>query len=208
MAVNHSLWTSLILILFLNIKQSSLFSDSITYTPIPSNPRIFYENLGKAHITSNTWSLVTYRNLTNYQLHFFQLRERFHKLETICSKYQKLYHHDYTDLLYILHYHLFDEQKNMRTLENLVGMQNSHRSKSSLFSSGSELLKQVFGTPSEDDAKFYENSINKCFNNQRKITEFMRQNIQISYHSVELINNTIQTTQSQEKTFQNQLHYL
>ncbi len=52
---------------------------------IKHNPGLFFENLGQTRLTTNTWTLLTHRNLTVYDTILQELFVRNKEIEDLCK---------------------------------------------------------------------------------------------------------------------------
>lgn len=87
----------------------------------------------------------------------------------------------------------YSVNSNYNSLSHLINNNTSSRlRRSAWFGIGGPILKQLFGSLDEDDAKAFTDAINAVQDDQRHLASLMKQNIHIISSTISSFNNTIQ----------------
>lgn len=166
-------------------------------TPIKSSSGLFYKHLGKAQLTTNKFTLLTYYNLTLLSDQINSSYMFYYKSLAICNK------------LYTSHidFHCQNQLKYIRTKIDSIQANYaiiSHqlaiiRQKRGLINGVGDGLKWLFGVPDADDAQFYTDSINSLMSNQKQTETLIQQQIKIISSTISNFNTSMQILNKNNK---------
>jgi Baculovirus F protein len=125
--------------------------NSYTITKLNTETAI-YENLGSLKQISSEWRILTHVNITDLYRETKTIKSCVLDYEALCKN--KLWENQFCKInLEILKSKLVEIQKMNEYLQ--LSLTDKQRSKRSLFNAVGELSKTLFGTLTEDDAKFF-----------------------------------------------------
>ncbi|KAM3956405.1 uncharacterized protein ACR2FA_009626 [Aphomia sociella] len=180
-------------------------------TPIINSSGLYFDAIGTLTYYNSFWNVITYTDFSYIAPHLENIRNVLNTPWTTChtftsSKLQT----DCSNILNPLESLLNNVNKNYKSLGHLTG---NKRTKRSWFGIGGPILKQLFGSLDEDDAKIFSNAINAVQDDQRQIASLMKDNIHVVYSTISTsfefeFNNTIQKLNNNEQTLNSNMEKL
>lgn len=173
------------------------FSLSYHIKPIDSSSGLIYTHLGKAKVSNQKYTLLTFVNLTHINNKIDKTYLLYHKSLAICNKLptNKFNFHCQNQLAYI--------NTKLKAIKNdftIISHQLVvRREKRGLINGIGDGLKFLFGVPDSEDAQFYTDSINSLINNQKQTATLMQQQVRIISSTITNFNNSLQTLNQNTK---------
>lgn len=127
----------------------------------------------------------------------------------ICNKYPSFEMHiDCANVLSPLESLYVNVYNNYLSLSHLTSGSNQKRKRSAWFGVGGTILKQLFGSLDDDDAKVFSDAIDSVQDDQRQLASLMKDNIHIIASTISTFNNTILKLNANEITLNNNMDKL
>ncbi|XP_025832059.1 uncharacterized protein LOC112904948 [Agrilus planipennis] len=174
------------------------FSQSYTITAINSSSGIFYNHLGKAKVTNQKFTLLTFVNVSHIDNHIQTINMLYYKSLGICNKLTSKHidFHCQNQLQYIN-----TKLKFIKNDYNIIAHQViGNRKKRGLVDGIGDAFKWLFGTPDAEDAQFYTDSIKSLIGNQKQTELLMQQQVRIVQSTISNFNNSLQILNQNTKT--------
>lgn len=179
--------TLLTLLLFLIIH----FSMSYHIKPINSSSGLLYVHLGKAKLSNQKFTLLTFVNLTHIEKRIDSTYLVYYKSLAVCNK---LSTNEYTinckNQLSYINTKLTNIQNDYAIISHQL---NNYRTKRGILNGIGDGFKFLFGIPDAEDAQFYTDSINSLINNQRQTSTLMQQQVRIISSTIRNFNDSLRT---------------
>lgn len=183
-----------ILLTLLPLTNGILFYNN---TLLHNSSGIFYNHLGISQISTTKLTLLSYINITQLQksrdiaMNYFSKSSRLCNLALEGSSKQNhvSFHCELT--LKIISDQLKQINEKDEVLSHISGKIPETRRKRGLINGVSYALHWLFGTPDADDAKYYSNSINSLFNNNKQTQTLLKSQIQIISSTIRNFNESV-----------------
>lgn len=160
-------------------------------TEIPSASGLLYHNLGKTQLTSQSFTLLTYFNLTFIKQQIETTNSFYLKSLAICQTSEKQYNQLFCrNQLRYISTKLERIEESYRIISHQLNI-DFKRHKRGLIDGIGTGLKWLFGIPNAEDAHFYSDSINALINNQKQTETLMQQQITIMSSTISNFNNSL-----------------
>lgn len=172
-------------------------NEPVRITKYTHNPGIHYENLGHVNFYNDEWNLVTYIDLSRYDLSVDQLDFHYELIKKLCEKPSISKYHVGAchRLVRSVNHTLIRIKADKDVVKQLVGRKGDYdnyvRSKRGLFNIIGEGAKMLFGMMDEDDARYYNDQIEKSKKNEAVLLQLVKQQTSIVKSTVHVVNSTI-----------------
>lgn len=177
-------------------------------------PGIHYENIGELRIYNDQWNLITYLNLDNLDSKLDQIINYCTSLDHYCNNIN-LKNQNLTfckNDLNILDKMVTKLGSQKNVIQQLTDKEDEYHhtkfQKRSLFDGIGKVAKILFGTLDSDDAKYYENQIQKFNENEDHLLIMLKEQSHITKTTISNFNKTITSLHVNEKLLINNMKIL
>lgn len=168
-------------------------------TPIVDSPGLYFDNLGTLRFHNSYWNIITFTDFSYLQPHIENIKNIVGTIKETCNNYKSSkIQTDCSNILNPLESLLVNVQNNFVSLSHLTNDKTRFK-RSSWFGFGGPILKQLFGSLDEDDAKMFSDAINAVQDDQRHLASLMRDNIHVISSTITTFNNTIKKLNDNEQ---------
>lgn len=170
------------------------------YMPIIQSPGLYYEKVGTLNLYNDNWKLITYLNLQNYRDEFKLILLFTHDIQRLCLLTKNRLGM-ITSECDSFNKTVTDSIQNIRFQDDLIldmlGIDtHSVREKRALINAIGTISKTLFGTLDADDAKYYDDQIEKLKLDQNHLSKLLKRQTSILQNTVHLLNSTINSKAS------------
>ncbi|KAJ0175262.1 hypothetical protein K1T71_009403 [Dendrolimus kikuchii] len=142
--------------------------------------------------------MVTFTDFSYIQPHIENIKNIINTVKTTCNSYKSSkIQTDCSNTLNPLETLLVNVENNFIAVSHLTNKNRIKRS--SWFGFGGLILKQLFGSLDEDDAKTFSDAINAVQDDQRHLSSLMKDNIHVISSAIDTFNNTIRRLNDNEQ---------
>lgn len=179
-------------------------------TPIVNSPGLFYDPIGNLKYYHDYWKIVTFSDLSYIKPHIDTLQKVLENSKQICNAHRSTkVKTDCYNVLNPLESLFSNVQNKYMSLSHITDNENSHKVKrSAWFGIGGPILKQLFGSLDEDDAKAFTDAINAVQDDQRHLASISKENIHIMSSTIASFNSTISKLNANENVLNKNIQNL
>lgn len=179
-------------------------------TPIVNSPGLFYDPIGNLKYYHDYWKIVTFSDLSYIKPHIDTLQKVLENSKQICNAHRSTkVKTDCYNVLNPLESLFSNVQNKYMSLSHITDNENSHKVKrSAWFGFGGPILKQLFGSLDEDDAKAFTDAINAVQDDQRHLASISKENIHIMSSTIASFNSTISKLNANENVLNKNIQNL
>lgn len=161
--------------------------------PVVNSPGLYFDPLGTLRYYNSYWNVLTFTDISYFKPHLETIYRILDNSKRICNSYPDI-RIDCSNVLSPLEILYHNTNSNYLSLSHLTinNTSNSRFKRSAWFGIGGPILKQLFGSLDEDDAKAFTDAINANQDDQRHLASLMKQNIHVISSTISSFNNTIQ----------------
>lgn len=171
-----------------------------------NSPGIYYDNLGTITFFDTNWKLVTYLDLTVINEKLNLIHNSFSKTKQLCIENKSFLKTRYCNTsLPILSTTISSLETRENELKNLLGHK---RVKRGWFNAIGTVFKTITGVLDNDDAEYYNDSIDKLNSNELDLTHLLKSQIQIVQTTIQNFNDSITNLHKNEKIFNENIETL
>lgn len=172
-------------------------------TKLSNSTGIYYEKLGNLNVYNDHWKFLTFISLNNFYLKYKNIQFYFSEIIKICNSLRNNDIEPQECLQFVISVNNTVADLTLQTnmLYDLIGKTHVSKTKRALINAIGEISKQLFGTLSDSDAKYYDNQIEHLKKNENHIMELLKQQTSISENTLD----NFVTINSQIKTFKESL---
>lgn len=175
-------------------------------TPIVNSPGLFFDPIGTVKYYNDFYKIITYSDLSYFQPHINNITHVLTTSRNICSNYPSYQTQiDCYNVLGPLEVLLNNVKNNYYSLSHLTSINSTRAKRSAWLGFGGPILKQLFGSLDEDDAKAFTDAINSIQDDQKHMAGLMKNNIHIITSTISTFNSTISTLNNNEKSLNDNL---
>lgn len=148
---------------------------------------IILENLGQAQLFHEEWKLVIGFDYAYIESDLNKIEQTYHKIiNELCLRISKRFVCSSRQRLYQRINSLKNVRGELRNTFHLTGLDNSNSSrvKRGLFDFIGEISKTLFGTLDATDAEYYNNELDKLYNDQKEIMHYVNNQTSIILSSL------------------------
>lgn len=168
-------------------------------TPIINSPGLFYDPIGTVKYYNDFYNVITFSDLSYFKPHIDNLNSILDTSKSICSDYPSYQTRiDCINVLSPLEIMLNNVNNNFHSLSHLTSTNSTRFKRSAWFGFGGPILKQLFGSLDEDDAKAFTDAINSVQDDQRHLAGLMKNNIHVISSTISTFNKTIKKLNDNE----------
>lgn len=177
-------------------------------TPIVNSPGLYFDPIGSLKYYNDYWNIITFSETSYIETHLTKLKKILESSKEICGKYQSTkLQIDCFNVLSPLETMFLNIENHLLSLSHITN--NQTRSKrSAWFGIGGPILKQLFGSLDEDDAKTFTDAINAVQDDQRHLASLMKDNIHVITSTISTFNNSISKLNSNEQSLNENMNKL
>lgn len=188
------------LFLFLIPYPPLLFAEQLYHTEsIEVKAGIFFHHIGTAKISHDSFTLLSYTNISIYEEKLNLIHNTYQKSEQICKMKQDTFSHEEflcRERLEWLHNQINTLNEKFDSLSHLTSHETSDltnkRFKRGLFDGVSYAFKWLFGTPDAEDAKYYTEAIESICQQNHESNLLMKHQVHIMSDAISNYNKTAQ----------------
>lgn len=171
--------------------------------PIHNGAGIFYNEIGKAKITSDYFTLLSFTNITLYEHSLNFIQRMFTKTNGYCLHPVKDVPTSFflcRNRLEILQNRINNLEEKFDSIRHMTGHNiKDLRVRRGLFNAVSTAMKFLIGTPDADDASYYDESIHTVLQQNHDVKMLMKQQIHVISNAISEYNKTVLTLQVNEE---------
>lgn len=181
---------------------------SIIITPIVNNPGLYFDPIGSIKYYNNYWNILTFSETSYIEPHLLKLKKILDSSKEICGKHQSTkLQTDCFNVLSPLESMFIKIENNLLSLSHITNNQTRLK-RSAWFGIGGPILKQLFGSLDEDDAKTFTDAINNVQDDQRHLASLMKDNIHVITSTISTFNNSISKLNANEQSLNDNMNKL
>lgn len=160
-------------------------------TPVSSSSGILYQDLGKAQLSSQDYTLLNYYNLSHVATKISNVKTYYYGSLSLCNiAISDHYTMDCKNQLRYIHTKLVNMRMLFRTISHQLDI-GVNRKKRGIINGIGNAITWLFGNPSADDATFYTDSINSLIGNQKQTHTLMQQQVSIISETMTNLNKSL-----------------
>ncbi|KAK2574786.1 hypothetical protein KPH14_013045, partial [Odynerus spinipes] len=165
-------------------------------------PNLYFEDLGPARIFHETWTLITYTELSAIDNQEKKLREGISYLTSTCGTCPHL------SMLHSMSVQMDLAQQDKRKLYATLGVSRTLRGRRGVFDFVGDISKVLFGTMSNSDATYYNQEIDAIHEDNKRNAELFKNQTQILKISLERTDGLIRDYNSKLEIIRNNFEVL
>lgn len=179
-------------------------------TPIVNSPGLYFDSIGILKYYNDYWNIITYSDLSYIKPHIENVKSSLNVVRSTCQKYPSYQMSlECSNILSPLQNLFNTVNDNYMSLHHLTSPDFNHREKrSAWFGIGGPILKQLFGSLDEDDAKTFSDAINAVQDDQRHLASLMKDNIHVITSTISTFNSTVSKLNQNENTLNHNIQAL
>ena len=179
-------------------------------SPIHSQTGLYFDAIGQVSFSSTTWKIVTYVPLEPLRNLWQQVKSHQTRIIDNCAKLKNETWYHLTDCQAFPAY-IRGRQKYVDGLKDVIAdylKPAAHRRRRGLIDFGGDILKFLFGTVTQSDAKRYNEHIKSLESEQQEFLRITKEQLTVLKSSIRSFNLTMQKVNKNEQVLVNAIQKL